>query len=339
MKGQKRRLQRAYGNDSIAYSSENDSLRPFTNSVNEVQTYHTKTPIYTEITGNRQNMASVRHSVRDNQELPYAAWPGPNVALDSTGLESEYSGVQPTMYHGLFEGPMPGQKVAVAFAHGDSNDPIVVEKYSTQSSGLTSSDVTFTTPFQKFNISYRDIGLGHFTGSYINLRADLPMPGAIEIYSSGKIFVESDFGYEAIIGVGYTMDVAETWSIGIDTANYSISSSTGAYQLEVLSVANVIGPEGAAWNINIDSTKYEVSGVLGDINLSTNGTINIGVESLLEPALKGDSTETLLSNLITIFNSTVLTTNGGSASPALISALEQWVKTIPTAKSERVNIS
>lgn len=339
MKGQKRRNQRVYGSDSSAYSSENDSLRPYSNNVNEIQLYHTELALYVEETGFRQNMANLRHSIRDAQELPYVAWPGPNVALDSTGNDSEDTGISPIMYHGLFEGPMPGQKVAVAYAHGDGNDPIVIEKYSTQSSGLTNSDVTFTTPFQKFNMSYRDIGLGHFTGSYINLRADLPMPGAIEIYSSGKIFVESDFGYEATIGIGYTMDVAETWSISIDPANYSISGSTGAYQLEVLSVANVIGPEGAAWNINIDSTKYEVSGVLGDINLSTNGTINIGVESLLEPALKGDSTETLLSNLITIFNSTVLTTNGGSASPALIAALEQWVTTIQTAKSERVNIS
>jgi len=225
-KGQKRRDQKAYGRDSIAYSSENDSLRPFSNGVYEVQTYHTQEPKYVESSGYRQNMASVRHSVRDAQELPYAAWPGPNVALDSDGNESESSGVSPIMYHGLFEGPMPGQKVAVAFAHGDNNDPIVIEKYSTQSSGLTNSDVTFTTPFQRFNMSYKDVGLGHYTGSYINLRAELPLPGAIEIYSSGKIFVETDFGYEILAGVEYTMDIAETWTVTINENEYSIASDS-----------------------------------------------------------------------------------------------------------------
>lgn len=114
-------------------------------------------------------------------------WPGPNVSVSPSGIRSPVS----IGFHGLFEGPLPGQTVAVGFVEGQRQNPIVIEKYpyaNTHNPVLQSAHVL---PMTTKVHGPLDVGIGSFTGSYIMIRGTLPIPSQIDIFGLTRVTVDA----------------------------------------------------------------------------------------------------------------------------------------------------
>lgn len=113
-------------------------------------------------------------------------WPGGNVECNIAGLPfGPAIGV-----HGLFDGPMPGQKVVVGFIEGNSQKPVILNKYPYMHGWRTDNLFTHVLPLTTKLHSSFDVVLGHFTGSYIKITA-LPIPAAIEISAQTAVNIIS----------------------------------------------------------------------------------------------------------------------------------------------------
>jgi len=147
--------------------------------------------------------------------IPNVAWPGPNVCANPSGL----AGGVALGIHGLHVSPAQGQMVAVAFAGGSSNNPMVVEKYPYYADQERPDlEPLHNFPFASHAHMDQDIVLGHYTGSYIALRATIPLPGLIDILSFSAIWMDAVAMIKLDAGAAITMTAGAAVTIAAGAA-------------------------------------------------------------------------------------------------------------------------
>jgi len=169
-------------------------------------------------------------------------WPGPNVEANIVGLPfGPAIGI-----HGLHDGPLPGQKVLCGFIDGNSQKPVIVNKYPYSHSWRIDNDFTHILPLTTKLHSAFDVVLGHFMGSYIAMRAIL-IPGSIEVSAMtvlnliakvgitattpGPVAITSGIGAIALTATAGTIAITAGTSVTItSTASPMIlSAPTGVF--------------------------------------------------------------------------------------------------------------
>jgi len=87
--------------------------------------------------------------------------------------------------HGTYEGPIPGQMVAIGFANGNSAAPYVVNRYPYQGVGNSFVELDYVNPLSRAGFHASDVITGHFSGSYLSFNTGvLPsteLPGSVRL--------------------------------------------------------------------------------------------------------------------------------------------------------------
>lgn len=87
--------------------------------------------------------------------------------------------------HGTYEGPIQGQMVAVAFAHGNMSAPYVVNRYPYQGVGNTFYEQQYVNPLANAGFHPSDVMIGHYSGSYFSFNTGIlpstETPGSIKL--------------------------------------------------------------------------------------------------------------------------------------------------------------
>jgi len=183
--------------------------------------------------------------------------------------------------HGLYEGPFPGQMVAVGFESGNSANPFVVNKFPYQGAGNTFVEGSYTFPMTFSGYHYFDVILGHFSGSFISLNTGIlpstKLPGSVSINAM------TDF------------EVSSNTSILL---NSLVSSEMKS------SLAKLTGSISAT--VSAPDAKMESS--LGGV---------VDVQALIQIKNAAQSMKTLIDSLITVISGLV-TTNCVVGSPVLL---------------------
>jgi len=125
----------------------------------------------------KQGMVSIRPT-RGGQITAVAY---PNAAIDPISRN----------LHGLYEGLIPGQMVAIGFANGNRHAPFVVNRYPYQAVGNTFKEAAYLNPLTQKGWNSQDTILGHFSGSYLRFGTFLPLPGSTQLLSITDLDIET----------------------------------------------------------------------------------------------------------------------------------------------------
>jgi hypothetical protein len=154
--------------------------------------------------------------------VKYVAWPGPNMACGTDGRKSGSA----TAIHGLYEGPTPGWQVAVAFLDGDMFNPCIIQKYPYQAKPDRDIKSAYMMPMTNKSHQPGDVVLGHYSGSYLAFRDQLPLPGAVELYTQTDLKIESKTKIEVTAVSDISLEA---------TANFTIKAG------QALKIQNTVG--------------------------------------------------------------------------------------------------
>ena len=94
--------------------------------------------------------------------------------------------------HGLYEGPVPGQMVMVAFAEGNSAAPFVVNRYPYQGTGDSFTELDYVAPLTRAGYTAMDVVLGHISGSYLSFNTVSPLPGSVSLHAMTNLIVDAN---------------------------------------------------------------------------------------------------------------------------------------------------
>lgn len=94
--------------------------------------------------------------------------------------------------HGVYEGPIKNQMVAVAFENGNINNPFVVERFPYQGCGNTLYESKYRFPLQTAGFYTDDVIIGHKSGSYLSFNTGI-LPST---KNPGSIFFKSINDFE-----------------------------------------------------------------------------------------------------------------------------------------------
>ena len=86
--------------------------------------------------------------------------------------------------HGTYEGPIPGQMVAVGFENGNVNAPFVVNRYPYQGVGDTTFEGMYINPLTKALYDATDVIIGHYSGSFLSFNTGVlsgKVPGSVSL--------------------------------------------------------------------------------------------------------------------------------------------------------------
>jgi len=213
------------GGDSKLRSAEYDYQSEFTKGITELYLGYVEYPEAEDYYG--ITAVSIKMAAGDTARIGAVAWPGPAVNVNPAGL----AGGVPLGIHGLHTAPAQGQMVAIGFAHGSGNQPMVVEKYPYIAWDRPDLQSMHVLPLTTNLHRWDDNVLGHYSGAYIALRGTIPMPGLIERYTQTQIWDWPLAGYDLTtpafcslsIGGAYTAQVGGVYSV---TAGTSVSITT-----------------------------------------------------------------------------------------------------------------
>ena len=139
-----------------------------------------------------QNMVKVK--LARGGKLSSVAYPGAFIEPLSGNL------------HGMYEGPFPGQMVAVGFENGNMNSPFVVNRYPYQGAGNTLSENSYKTPLTKSFFNATDVVIGHVSGSFMSFNTGAPLavngiPGSIKINATTDLKMNANtiFSAESLV--------------------------------------------------------------------------------------------------------------------------------------------
>lgn len=110
--------------------------------------------------------------------------------------------------HGVYEGPIPGQMVAVGFVNGNSSAPMVVNRYPYQAISNPATEAQYVQPMTRKLYDSTDTLIGHFSGSVIRFNTGIlsgKLPGSITIESVTDCDIESNTRISISAPVGITI--------------------------------------------------------------------------------------------------------------------------------------
>ncbi len=208
--------------------------------------------------------------------VPDVAWPGPNVVASFVGIPSPViSGI-----HGLFEAPLPGQQVAIGFVEGNSQSPIVLQKYPYNVSQRPDLKAAHILPMTMQMHGPTDVVLGHHMGSYLAFRGTLPIPGAVEMDAVTTMSLSATVSMD-ISSLG-PLSISSLLKTSIKGSIIEIVDTTGLFSVKVdptsLKVSIESGPAGkveiktgAAGKVSIET------GAGGDVDIKggVGGNVNV----------------------------------------------------------------
>ena len=105
--------------------------------------------------------------------------------------------------HGMYEGPITGQMVAVGFMDGNSSSPYIVNRFPYQGCGNSFTQMDYINPLTKKLYDSTDVLIGHFSGSTIRFNTGIlsgKLPGSIsvEATTSMDIVANLDVSVDAL---------------------------------------------------------------------------------------------------------------------------------------------
>ena len=199
------------------------------------------------------------------------AWPGGNVAVTETGL----AGAGGKGVHGLFEAPMPGQQVLVGFIEGNIHNPIVINKYPYNPSQKPEQGTAYDLPLTGFQHGGRDVVLGHYLGSFIALRGELPIPAEIDIISQSEILIEAKTNIE--MNTDASFQLTATVEAKVTAGKIKIEDTSGSYKIEIDPNSNSVNiMSGAGGNITVQAG----AGANIDVKPGAGAMLNLGNNAL-----------------------------------------------------------
>ena len=174
--------------------------------------------------------------------------PYPNAAIDPiTGN-----------LHGTYEGPYPGQMVAVGFLNGNSSAPYIVNRYPYQGVGNTLTELQHILPMSRNLYDSTDVIIGHFTGSALRFNTGLlsgKLPGSVSLDAVTQLELD-----------GFLTSVSGSTSL-------SLSSLLGSVDISAATTAALAG------NVSVTVSSPLTATVEGDLSLALIG----GTISLADP--------------------------------------------------------
>jgi len=97
-------------------------------------------------------------------------------------------------FHGVFEGPIPGQMVIIGFENCNFGKPFVVNRYPYQGIGDTENELKYNTPLTNAGFHPSDVIVGHFSGTFISLNTGIfpseKKPGSMNIVTVSDFEIE-----------------------------------------------------------------------------------------------------------------------------------------------------
>ena len=202
----------------------------------------------------KQNYVTVK--LARGGQIKHVAYPGAFVDPVSGNL------------HGLYEGPYPGQMVAVGFANGNSASPYVINRYPYQGAGNEAVSLQYANPLTRKGFHSLDVMIGHFSGSYMSFNTGI-LPST-ELLGSVKINAMTDFNcisntnilLDAIISSevkGAIAKLTGTTSATVSAASSVVSSTAGGE----INVAALITVKNTAQSMKtlIDSLIMTIEGI------------------------------------------------------------------------------
>jgi hypothetical protein len=116
--------------------------------------------------------------------------------------------------HGTYEGPIAGQMVMVGFENGNSNAPMVVNRYPYQGTGNTFTELAYKTPLTKAFFNAEDVIMGHKSGSFLVFNTGSPLtingnPGSVKIKTVTELTLDvgSSIEMESVIDASLTSPI------------------------------------------------------------------------------------------------------------------------------------
>lgn len=212
------------------------------------------------------------------------AWPGPNVVAN------------PAAIHGLYEAPLPNQKVLVGYAENSLDSPVVIGKYSYPISYQDATKALTVLPITSRSHFASDVILGSFTASYIALRS-VSLPGQIDLFSPTLISLQGMAGITGTSPAYFSMTAGSTTSITAGTTATISAGTTAAFSA------------GTAATITSGTTMgLTATGALSAS--ATTITLTSSVGGATQPAVKGTTLNSNLSSLLSILQTFFNTASG-----------------------------
>jgi hypothetical protein len=208
------------------------------------------------------------------EEVPF---PTPNIITNEMG---KITG-KIKMIHGLYEPIMPGQYVLVGFIDGNSQKPIIINKYQYKAIPSTGSiDNLFTNPLSKLNFQSSDIILGHYSGSYLSIHAKTPIPGHVQISSISSMELKSK------LGIVMKSDLEVNIKAGKTPSENSIKLDSKVGKIEVQSSSQITMKSGQSPMDNV----IKLDSQIGKIEVKSTSEITIkSGQSPIDNIIKLDS--------------------------------------------------
>lgn len=143
----------------------------------------------------RQNMVTV--SMSRGGTISSVAYPGAFIDPLTGNL------------HGTYEGPIPGQMVAVGFENGNQASPYVVNRYPYQGKGNTLLESKYINPLTTAGFDATDVIIGHFSGSYLSfntgiLSGNLPGSVTLNVMTDFDFISGTDINFESTLAFNIT---------------------------------------------------------------------------------------------------------------------------------------
>ena len=125
--------------------------------------------------------------------------------------------------HGVFEGPIPGQMVAIGFEDGNKVAPFVVNRYPYQGTGNSATELDFINPLTKAQIDATDVIVGHFSGSFLSfntgiLSGKLPGSADLKVISDFNVAIGALFSVQSALATTFLSDLGSQVEIGAGVA-------------------------------------------------------------------------------------------------------------------------
>lgn len=169
--------------------------------------------------------------------------PGPNLAVDISGAPS---GIREQI-HGLWAAPLPGQMVAVAYAEGDAQNPVVLNTYPYCPSPKPWYQSSFYLPMTKTGHGPTDVVLGHHTGSFLALRGTLPVPGAVDFYAATELEVEAEVAIsQKTVMYSVEAEIISVEGVDVEVSGAVVTITTENLKISMNKASNAIDIEGIA---------------------------------------------------------------------------------------------
>jgi hypothetical protein len=190
-----------------------------------------------------------------NMEFTNVPFPGMSVSTDQSGK----LGVNVVGLHGFYEGAVEGKMVAYGFIDGNNQNPIVLNSYPYIAKTQPGTDENYISPLSKKNFDSQDVFMAHFTGSYIVLNSKLPVPGTIQVFSKGRLLVESEI--DISIKSRTNIDIESNAEVNIKGASINLETIDG-HKLSLSPLGlKLEDPLGNEFEFSLGEAKFNMTGI------------------------------------------------------------------------------